>query len=165
MMSDSLDKSAVILKELRAELLKRGWDACIVPSCDAHNSEYVALHENRLKAVTGDRYTGDAGTALIDQYHARIFVDSRFWLQAPAELNGTEWIVECEGKEGAKTKEQYITDYAKEKKERCPYAPFVVGIDATLHSSVEYQTLVALKSSDVSVEVSLQPTSNIVDCV
>ena len=37
--------------------------AYIVPSCDAHNSEYLADIDNRREAVSG--FTGSAGTAIV----------------------------------------------------------------------------------------------------
>ena len=46
--------------------------AYIVPSCDAHNSEYLADIDGRREAVSG--FTGSAGTAIITQ--SQVFCDS-----------------------------------------------------------------------------------------
>ena len=172
-MTDCSDKSAAFLKDIRAELVSRGWDACIVPSCDEHGSEYVAPHKNRLKAVTGGRFTGDAGTALVDLHQARIFVDPRFWLQAAAELRGTEWIVmHTGGKPDEKTLEQCIIDDGNEKVKkireekgdaRLP-VKYTVGVDGRLHSMNWYKAFVKkIDDEKLPLVLTMQPPWNIVD--
>jgi len=43
--------------------------AYIVPSCDAHNSEYLADVDSRREAVSG--FTGSAGTAIVTHSQVR----------------------------------------------------------------------------------------------
>ena len=43
--------------------------AYIVPSCDAHNSEYLADVDARREAVSG--FTGSAGTAIVTPTQVR----------------------------------------------------------------------------------------------
>ena len=38
-------------------------NAYIIPSCDAHNSEYLATRDERRAFITG--FTGSAGTAIV----------------------------------------------------------------------------------------------------
>jgi Xaa-Pro aminopeptidase len=38
-------------------------NAYIIPSCDAHNSEYLASRDERRAFITG--FTGSAGTAIV----------------------------------------------------------------------------------------------------
>ena len=66
--------------------------AYIVPSNDAHFSEYVAPSDQRRQFISN--FTGSSGTALLVNSPTllnRLFTDSRYELQAPAELNPTEW--------------------------------------------------------------------------
>ena len=60
----------------------------IVPTADAHNSEYVRDVDKRREYISG--FTGSAGTAVITMSHARLWTDGRYFLQANEEL-GDGW--------------------------------------------------------------------------
>lgn len=159
------DQCAATLAALRTELAARGWDACVVPDCDAHRSEFVAASDKRLRAVTGGRFTGDSGIALVDRTRARVFVDSRFWLQAAQELAGTEWQVVCDGKEGEKSLAEFLAEDAEE---HCRGgAPYVVGVDSTLVTPDECSQMTEKASATAPVKVVCAPPDvpNIVDVV
>uniref|UniRef100_A0A663MAG1 Xaa-Pro aminopeptidase 2 n=1 Tax=Athene cunicularia TaxID=194338 RepID=A0A663MAG1_ATHCN len=70
--------------------------AYIVPSTDAHMSEYIAERDSRLGWLTG--FTGSAGTSVVTQDKAALWTDSRYWTQAERqldcnwELQRTTWI-------------------------------------------------------------------------
>ena len=51
------------LAALRAELASRQLDGFLVPRADAHQGEYVAAHDARLKWLTG--FSGSAGFAIV----------------------------------------------------------------------------------------------------
>ena len=159
------DKCAATLAALRTELAARGWDACVVPDCDAHRSEFVAACDRRLRAATGGRFTGDSGTALVDQRRARVFVDSRFWLQAAQELAGTEWQVVCDGKAGEKTLAECLAADAEEQGRAG--APYVVGVDGTLVTPTECSRMAekAGPTAPVRVVATAPDVPNIVDVV
>ncbi len=53
--------------------------AYIVPSNDAHNSEYLAEHDKRRSFVSG--FTGSAGTAIITAKNALLWTDGRYYAQ------------------------------------------------------------------------------------
>ena len=66
--------------------------AYIVPSTDAHNSEYVAECDKRRQYVTD--FTGSAGTAVlvnVPGVRNYLFTDSRYYIQADMQLNLSEW--------------------------------------------------------------------------
>lgn len=73
--------------QLRAWMQKQNLDAMVVPTMDPHNSEYVAEHWQCRRWISG--FTGSAGTAVITQDDARLWTDSRYWLQAEEQLAGT----------------------------------------------------------------------------
>lgn len=73
------------LASLRAELTQRGLAGFMVPRADAHQGEYVPPHDARLAWLTG--FTGSAGTAIILQEKAAIFVDGRYTLQVRDEVD------------------------------------------------------------------------------
>lgn len=73
------------LQALRAEMAARGLDAVIVPRFDAHQGEYIAPHDERLRYVTG--FSGSAGVAIVLAEHAVLFVDGRYQVQARGETD------------------------------------------------------------------------------
>ena len=75
------------LAALRALMKERGVSACIVPGTDPHASEYMAEHWTEMSWITG--FLGETGTAVITLDQALLWTDSRYYLQAEAELKGT----------------------------------------------------------------------------
>ena len=76
------------LAQLREELARRGIDALLVPSSDPHLSEYLPERwQGRVVAVGLHRLDGHAGGHAATR--AALFADSRYWVQAEAELAGS----------------------------------------------------------------------------
>ena len=75
------------LAALRALMIEKGVWACIVPGTDPHASEYMAEHWTEMSWITG--FLGETGTAVITHDKALLWTDSRYYLQAEAELQGT----------------------------------------------------------------------------
>ena len=75
------------LSALRALMQQHGVTACIVPGTDPHASEYMAEHWTEMSWITG--FLGETGTAVITFDQALLWTDSRYYLQAEAELQGT----------------------------------------------------------------------------
>lgn len=64
---------------------KQGLDAYVVPSEDAHLSEYVAACDERRAFLTS--FTGSAGTALVTAEAAYCWTDGRYFVQAAKQLD------------------------------------------------------------------------------
>ena len=75
------------LAALRALMKEKGVWACIIPGTDPHASEYMAEHWTEMSWITG--FLGETGTAVITTDQALLWTDSRYYLQAEAELQGT----------------------------------------------------------------------------
>jgi Xaa-Pro aminopeptidase len=75
------------LTALRSELLRAGLDAYLVPSSDQHASEYVPKAWRRREWLTG--FTGSAGEAVVTERDALLWTDSRYFLQAERQLEGS----------------------------------------------------------------------------
>lgn len=75
------------LSALRALMQREGLTAYIVPSTDPHASEYMASHWTEVCWLTS--FTGEAGTALVTLDKALLWTDSRYYLQAGIQLEGT----------------------------------------------------------------------------
>lgn len=75
------------LDTLRAAMREYGLDACIIPSTDPHQSEYVADHWQARRYMTG--FDGSAGTAVVTQDFAGLWTDSRYFIQGEKQLKGS----------------------------------------------------------------------------
>src|SRR5215469_2531457 len=91
---DTLTPPAVATRvaALRAELKRRGLGGFVVPRADQHQNEYVPACAERLAWLTG--FTGSAGLAVVLDDRAALFVDGRYTLQAPEEVDTTIFSVE-----------------------------------------------------------------------
>ncbi|HMO46414.1 MAG TPA: aminopeptidase P family protein [Rubrivivax sp.] len=75
------------LAQLREELARRGIGALLVPSSDPHLSEYLPARWQGRVWLSG--FTGSMGTLVVAAQRAALFADSRYWVQAEAQLAGT----------------------------------------------------------------------------
>lgn len=63
-------------------------DAFIIPSFDAHQSEYVPEHWRARQWISG--FTGSAGTVVVTQKEAGLWTDGRYFIQAENQLQGSK---------------------------------------------------------------------------
>ena len=75
------------LAAVRKEMKKQAIDALIVPTSDPHLSEYLPLHWRSREWLSG--FTGSAGTLVVGEEKASLWVDSRYWTQAGKQLEGS----------------------------------------------------------------------------
>ena len=59
--------------------------AYIIPSGDAHNSEYIAECDQRRAFISG--FNGSAGTAIVTDKYALLWTDCRYFLQAESQMD------------------------------------------------------------------------------
>jgi Xaa-Pro aminopeptidase len=65
----------------------KGVAATIIPSTDPHASEYVADYWKERQWISG--FTGSAGTVVVTSDKAGLWTDSRYFLQAGLQLEGS----------------------------------------------------------------------------
>ena len=75
------------IEKVRDALKRYGLAAVLVPSSDPHLSEYLPERWQGRQWLSG--FTGSMGTLVVTQGTAAVFADSRYWVQAEAELAGT----------------------------------------------------------------------------
>ncbi|HAT4348578.1 aminopeptidase P family protein [Clostridium perfringens] len=75
------------LEKLRKIMKDKGIDYYIIPSEDAHQSEYVCEHYRGRAYMSG--FTGSAGTLLVGLENAILWTDGRYFIQALDELKGS----------------------------------------------------------------------------
>lgn len=72
---------------LRAYIASKGIQAFIIPSTDPHLSEYVASHWQSREWISG--FTGSTGTVVVTAGETGLWTDSRYFLQAARQIEGT----------------------------------------------------------------------------
>ncbi|MDD3954856.1 MAG: aminopeptidase P family protein [Proteiniphilum sp.] len=140
------------LSALRQFMEEKQLDAFIIPSTDAHVSEYPPKHWESRKWISG--FTGSAGTAVVTKELAGVWTDSRYFLQAADELadtgfelfkmgqadtpDMTEWIVAQVGQGGT------------------------VGIDGLVYAASDALALQnKFQTKNIQLETSFDPFSEI----
>ncbi|MGB3275824.1 MAG: aminopeptidase P family N-terminal domain-containing protein, partial [Castellaniella sp.] len=79
--------SAERVAALRGRLAQSGLAACLVPTADPHLSEYLPDHWAARTWLSG--FDGSAGSLLVTADFAGLWTDSRYWVQAEAQLRGS----------------------------------------------------------------------------
>ncbi|GJZ06156.1 probable Xaa-Pro aminopeptidase P [Tanacetum coccineum] len=82
-------------------------DAYIIPSQDAHQSEFIAECYMRRAYISG--FTGSAGTAVVTRHKAALWTDARYFLQAEKELSPS-WILMRSGNWGVPNTTEWLND-------------------------------------------------------
>lgn len=75
------------IEDLRSLMRSRGWDAVIVTGQDPHGSEFPARRWQQVEWLSG--FTGEAGDIVVTLDHAGLWTDSRYFIQAGTQLEGT----------------------------------------------------------------------------
>lgn len=75
------------IRALRELMKENGWDAVLVGASDPHCSEYPAARWKQAEWLTG--FTGEAASVVITRNHAGLWTDTRYFIQANEQLEGT----------------------------------------------------------------------------
>ena len=118
------------LSAFREELARGKLAGFVVPRADQQQNEYVPPSDERLAWLTG--FTGSAGLAIVLAQEAAIFVDGRYTLQAPKQVDTKAWTVESLVEPPP---EIWLTRHLK--------AGDRVGFDPWLHTSAAAERLAA----------------------
>ena len=114
---------------LRSWMKENGFTAFVFPSSDPHNSEYVADHWKSREWISG--FSGSAGTAVVTLEHAALWTDSRYFIAAEKELNGTGFQLMKLRVEGTPSVSEWLAS------ELSIYEKAVVGLDGNVNSFAE----------------------------
>lgn len=82
-----MEKILKHLSSLRQAMVQHGVSACIIPGTDPHASEYIADYWKEREWISG--FDGSAGTAVVTLTTAGLWTDSRYFLHAAEQLEGT----------------------------------------------------------------------------
>ncbi|TRY87962.1 hypothetical protein DNTS_022779 [Danionella cerebrum] len=126
--------------------------AYIVPSGDAHQSEYIAPCDCRREFICG--FNGSAGTAIVTEQHAALWTDGRYFLQASQQMD-SNWTLMKMGLKETPSQEDWLISVLPENSR--------VGVDPWIIAADQWKTLSkALRSAGHSL-VAVQ--QNLIDVV
>ena len=106
-------------RRLTEAMERNGVSAMVIPTADENLSEYVAEHWKTRRALSG--FTGSAGTlAVVSAAGSKegeeawaLWTDSRYYLQAEAQLEGTGIELMRDGEEGVPSVWAWLTEKVK----------------------------------------------------
>ena len=140
------------IEALRSIMKEEGVQAIIIPSTDPHMSEYVAPHWQAREWISG--FTGSAGTAVITTDKAGLWTDSRYFLQAADQLEGSGIHLYKEMLPDTPSIPTYLAAEVK--------PGGTVGIDATVFSTHDAQRLTdTLNGQGIQVKIISDPLTRI----
>lgn len=141
------------LKALREVMRRERIDAFIFPSTDPHNGEYVPAHWEGRKWISG--FDGSAGTAVVTAAEAALWTDSRYFLAAEEQLEGTEFRLMKERIEGTPTIAQWLG------RKLAHIDGAIVGLDGYVNANDEVEALAAelRRQGGITVRTNFDPLS------
>lgn len=119
------------LRQLRQLMQERGICVYVVPTSDDHISEYVGEHYKCRSFITG--FTGSAGTAVVTMTEAGVWTDGRYFVQAAAQVDGSEVTLYRMGEPEVPT----VTEFVEQK--LCESG--VIGFDGSCMAAEEAEDL------------------------
>lgn len=133
------------LLALRRLMCEAHLHAFIIPSSDPHNSEYLPDHWKGREWLTG--FDGSAGTAVVTLDRAALWTDSRYFIAAAEQLQGTEFVLMKERIPGTPTIAQWLGECLA----GVPQAR--VGIDGMVSMAAEVDDLARQLAEYGDIEV------------
>lgn len=131
MMNEAKDIITQRVDRLRQWMEDHDLQAYIIPSTDPHASEYPPAHWECRKWISG--FTGSAGTAVVTPAGAALWTDSRYFIAAKEQLEGTPFALMKERVEGTPTIAEWIYGQVGEGSK--------VGIDGSVFTLQDAQSL------------------------
>ena len=104
------------VRTLRTYMQEKGLQAFIFPSTDPHCGEYVPEHWMTRQWISG--FDGSAGTAVVTLEDAALWTDSRYFIAAADQLDGTPFRLMKDGLEETPTITEWIDRTIKSSKSK-----------------------------------------------
>lgn len=143
------------LSALREEMRREKLDAFIFPSTDPHHSEYVPERWKGRQWISG--FDGSAGTAVVTLRSAALWTDSRYFLSATKQLEGTEFRLMKLRMPGTPTIAQWIGAELR------AFGGNSVGVDGMVNALDDTESLIAdlRREGGITVRTNLDILNNI----
>ena len=140
------------LDALRMKMKTAGVGAAVIPQSDPHQSEYLASHWQARRYLTG--FTGSAGTLVVTLSDALLWTDSRYFIQAASQLNGSGIRLMKDGLPGTPSINSWLAANMVRGSR--------VGVDGWMISAEAARSMVsALSQYDLGVDVKFDPVEGL----
>ncbi len=94
------------IKSFQKLLTDNNISAYIIPTSDFHQSEYISDYFKTREFLSG--FTGSAGTLVVTQNEALLWVDGRYFIQAEKQIDGADITLMKMGNPGVPTILEYL---------------------------------------------------------
>ena len=132
-------------------MAKAGVNAAIINKTDPHQSEYIGAHWAFLRRISG--FTGSAATMVVTADKALLWTDSRYFIQAAQQLDGTEILLMKEGLPETPDILTWLTHNLHQGN--------TVGVDGMLFSRTEADSLAAtLGARGIELKTDFDPIAD-----
>ena len=140
------------LEALRNLMRQEGIDAFTTPSTDPHSGEYVPERWKSRRWISG--FTGSAGTAVVTLDKAALWTDSRYFIQAAEQLEGTGFLLMKEKIEGTPSVAEWLGSTLP--------AGSTVAVDGWVNTASEVEELEnELKAYGLTLRTDIDPYNTI----
>ena len=141
------------VEALRDYLRRNGLWAFIIPSTDPHQGEYVPAHWQTRQWISG--FDGSAGTAVVTLTDAALWTDSRYFIAAARQIEGTPFHLMKDGLPETPGITEWLIGEMKNEKlrikndsgeatvndQRSMVNDKVVGVDGSVYTSADLEEL------------------------
>ncbi len=143
------------ISALREVMRRESIDAFIFPSTDPHNGEYVPDHWKCREWISG--FNGSAGTAAVTLNEAALWTDSRYFIAAAEQLEGTGFELMKDGLEDTPSISKWLGRKLSFNGGNC------VGVDGMVMSANDTGNLISelRKEGGITVRTNFDPLAEI----
>ena len=143
------------ISALREVMRRESIDAFIFPSTDPHNGEYVPDHWKCREWISG--FNGSAGTAVVTLNEAALWTDSRYFIAAAEQLEGTGFVLMKDGLEDTPSISKWLGRKLSFNGGNC------VGVDGMVMSANDTDNLISelRKEGGITVRTNFDPLAEI----
>ena len=143
------------ISALREVMRRESIDAFIFPSTDPHNGEYVPDHWKCREWISG--FNGSAGTAVVTLNEAALWTDSRYFIAATEQLEGTGFVLMKDGLEDTPSISKWLGRKLSFNGGNC------VGVDGMVMSANDTGNLISelRKEGGITVRTNFDPLAEI----
>ncbi|KAG6902507.1 hypothetical protein C0995_015699 [Termitomyces sp. Mi166 len=140
------------LGDLRRHMATHQLEYYIIPSEDAHGSEFVAESDQRRHYISG--FYGSNGLAIVTSNSAYLFTDARYWSQAQEQLDGNWTLIKAGSVNGPKDWIEWLTERVRDSR---------IGVDARMLAYEE--AMVVNEKIQRTNSKFVYPPQNLVDLI
>ena len=143
------------ISALREVMRRESIDAFIFPSTDPHNGEYVPDHWKCREWISG--FNGPAGTAVVTLNEAALWTDSRYFIAAAEQLEGTGFVLMKDGLDDTPSISKWLGRKLSFNGGNC------VGVDGMVMSANDTGSLISelRKEGGITVRTNFDPLAEI----